>query len=342
MLPVCISYRLTPVFHHDSPYDACSPQFNRGTRTAPVRAFDRSVDPVTKALLESHQQREGGMPDAEDPSREQLHELSEISANQDDMGISGYADPNTAQGELMGTGTEPWQEFLNSSPYQQKSTTPSPLSQPQEFGDMESILRGGRRRADNASSRNEGLDAPSETYDIMSVSRKDNPAIGRSKSLMGRLRRLKLDPVEASMPESTARSTAVGSRRENQIRHVPQAAAPLSSSIAPTTVTLPTDSAGASAGQTGPGVFPLQPEATPATSQRAMAPTFTPPRASDAPPPLPPKVSVQQESSAAMQQRSSMGERRASDSREKQNEMPSRGGGLFRRFTTQHRRPSRG
>ena len=282
------------------------------------------------------------MPDAEDPSREQLHELSEISANQDDMGISGYADPNTAQGELMGTGTEPWQEFLNSSPYQQKSTTPSPLSQPQEFGDMESILRGGRRRADNASSRNEGLDAPSETYDIMSVSRKDNAAIGRSKSLMGRLRRLKLDPVEASMPESTARSTAVGSRRENQIRHVPQAAAPLSSSIAPTTVTLPTDSAGASAGQTGPGVFPLQPEATAATSQRAMAPTFTPPRASDAPPPLPPKVSVQQESSAAMQQRSSMGERRASDSREKQNEMPSRGGGLFRRFTTQHRRPSRG
>ncbi|PWN46714.1 hypothetical protein IE53DRAFT_407821 [Violaceomyces palustris] len=34
------------MFHHDSPYDACSPHNNRGKR-APVMAFDPNVDPMT-------------------------------------------------------------------------------------------------------------------------------------------------------------------------------------------------------------------------------------------------------------------------------------------------------
>ncbi|UZJ55908.1 hypothetical protein CBS101457_005228 [Exobasidium rhododendri] len=35
------------IFHHDSPYDACSPHSNRNTRRAPVMAFDPTIDPMT-------------------------------------------------------------------------------------------------------------------------------------------------------------------------------------------------------------------------------------------------------------------------------------------------------
>ncbi|EPQ27458.1 uncharacterized protein PFL1_04996 [Pseudozyma flocculosa PF-1] len=34
------------MFHHDSPYDACTPHMNRGKR-APVKAFDPNIDPMT-------------------------------------------------------------------------------------------------------------------------------------------------------------------------------------------------------------------------------------------------------------------------------------------------------
>jgi hypothetical protein len=40
-------YRLSIVFHHDSPYDACSPHSNRNSRRAPVMAFDHTIDPMT-------------------------------------------------------------------------------------------------------------------------------------------------------------------------------------------------------------------------------------------------------------------------------------------------------
>lgn len=36
-----------PVFHHDSPYDACSPHRNRHSKRAPVMAFDPTIDPMT-------------------------------------------------------------------------------------------------------------------------------------------------------------------------------------------------------------------------------------------------------------------------------------------------------
>ncbi|PWN42289.1 hypothetical protein IE81DRAFT_137073 [Ceraceosorus guamensis] len=35
------------LFHHDSPYDACTPHANRHARRAPVGAFDPNIDPVT-------------------------------------------------------------------------------------------------------------------------------------------------------------------------------------------------------------------------------------------------------------------------------------------------------
>jgi hypothetical protein len=43
----CLLTRCSAVFHHDSPYDACSPHANRNMRRAPVGAFDASIDPMT-------------------------------------------------------------------------------------------------------------------------------------------------------------------------------------------------------------------------------------------------------------------------------------------------------
>ncbi|CAO1632597.1 unnamed protein product [Parajaminaea phylloscopi] len=39
------------MFHHDSPYDACSPHANRSSRKAPVKAFDPNTDPMTGLSL---------------------------------------------------------------------------------------------------------------------------------------------------------------------------------------------------------------------------------------------------------------------------------------------------
>lgn len=41
------SHARHPVFHHDSPYDACTPHANRSSKKAPVRAFDPNIDPMT-------------------------------------------------------------------------------------------------------------------------------------------------------------------------------------------------------------------------------------------------------------------------------------------------------
>lgn len=332
-------YWLTTVFHHDSPYDACSPQFNRGTRTAPVRAFDRSVDPLTKALLESHQQRQDAMPGTEDSSREQLHELSELSANQEDVLGS---DPNayTAEGELMGAGTEPWQEFHNSSPYQRKVPSASSSNEPREFGDMETILRGGRRRAQHANSRAETMDLSRGEDDMTAYRRDTGPELGRSKSLLGRFRRLKMNPEEAAKPDVSGRPFLAGPHTEGQITSLPQAQASLSSSTAPTTRTLPMDSAGTSAGQATPGVLPLQPEATPTISRRNTTAATTSRRALNAPPPPPPKESVVQETAGIPPPGPSVAEGAAGENRTKEADLPSRGSGLLRRFTLQRRRPA--
>lgn len=45
-LPAFFWHSLITVFHHDSPYDACTPHMNKGKR-APVGAFDPSIDPMT-------------------------------------------------------------------------------------------------------------------------------------------------------------------------------------------------------------------------------------------------------------------------------------------------------
>lgn len=45
------------MFHHDSPYDACSPHANRSSKKAPVKAFDPNTDPMTGLSLNSSSSR---------------------------------------------------------------------------------------------------------------------------------------------------------------------------------------------------------------------------------------------------------------------------------------------
>ncbi|WFD26725.1 hypothetical protein MNAN1_001710 [Malassezia nana] len=321
------------LFHHDSPYDACSPQFNRGTRTAPVRAFDRSVDPVTKALLETHQQRESSVGN-EDDSREHFHELSELSAHQDGAElVNDYVQPTTAQGELMGTTAEPWQEFHNTSPYRRDVATRSASKEPQ-FDDMEAILLGGRRRTPTTDARRDASPHPTDELEGSNrlASKESGAGLGRSKSLLGRFRRLKVNPEQAARADDAAQPPAPHALTRSQTSQAPQAAAPLYSSKVPTTYALPMNTAGASAGQMGPSMSLHQPE-----SAYTLSGNDAPRSSLPLPPPLPPKERGM-DVAAAPVSRPSQSDRGAAYAQPASSEPPSRGMGLWRRLTLPRRR----
>lgn len=48
------------MFHHDSPYDACTPHANRSSKQAPVNAFDPTIDQFTGMSLKGGQRSAGG------------------------------------------------------------------------------------------------------------------------------------------------------------------------------------------------------------------------------------------------------------------------------------------
>lgn len=48
----------TTMFHHDSPYDACTPHANRSSKKAPVKAFDPNVDQLTGMSISQQQQHQ--------------------------------------------------------------------------------------------------------------------------------------------------------------------------------------------------------------------------------------------------------------------------------------------
>ena len=210
------------MFHHDSPYDACSPQFNRtDNNTAPINAFDRSVDPITNALLEHHKKREDGIQHqtpADDLDGQRTY------ANYDDpyavpqsMGYDGPTDADNPNSVFYGVTSEPWQEFSRpvkeqTSPTQQQNPKPET-----KFEDMETILRGGRRTQPDVSttSYKDPLDL-SSMQDHLDVKSSSNPerksprsksgTLSRSKSLLARFRRMRVDPdqsAESENPPST-------------------------------------------------------------------------------------------------------------------------------------------
>lgn len=214
-----ITYGLTDllVFHHDSPYDACSPQFNRvNNRTAPINAFDRTEDPITNALLAHHRLREDGQEHAtpvEAPNGES-YDSNDPYAVPQGMLYDGPTDADNPNSEFFGVRAEPWQEISNpvkSAHNAGRSNTISggPLSRPEKnFGDMEAILRGGRRADpetiyDNEASRpSMSQDAPeyfvSENQPSERKMSSKSGSISRSKSLLARFRRMRVDSDQAS------------------------------------------------------------------------------------------------------------------------------------------------
>lgn len=248
MVPVCIpSHILTNilVFHHDSPYDACSPQFNRkNNQSAPIRAFDRSVDPVTKALLESHKRREAGEFIAPTDPYDAVNNTTaypdrNFEASDEGIGYDAPTDADNPNGEYFGVVSEPWQEFSNQHQKSAQKSNPSYFDESDhKVADMETILRGGRRADPDTSMKENTTVSFSEDVDEEPVTpRKHSQSVGRSKSILGRLRRLRGES-EGDTSEHLLRDTRQRSRGSSKDlgRTQPQASAVPNE--APTTYTL--------------------------------------------------------------------------------------------------------
>lgn len=77
------------LFHHDSPYDACSPHRNHNSRRAPVNAFDPNVDPMTG--LPIGQPRNGSASGSNKPGLSPLAQatMRKMSDSAGDVGSNG-------------------------------------------------------------------------------------------------------------------------------------------------------------------------------------------------------------------------------------------------------------
>lgn len=178
------------VFHHDSPYDACSPHRNINQRAAPVRAFDARVDPVTGQLLERHraeQEVEGG----EDAARSLRAPADPRRHYADEEG-----EPDPQNTDYWGMPTEPWQEMQETRPPPAVRPGHSRQSSASSGVDMETILSGGRRKQGGTQSwLPEDAPAASTALGGARAGGSDSK-VQRSTSFMGKLRRLRLDPDE--------------------------------------------------------------------------------------------------------------------------------------------------
>lgn len=74
------------VFHHDSPYDACSPHSNRNARKAPVKAFNEMADP---AELDSSRSNGSTRPGLSPLAAATMRKMSESAADVQDNGKAG-------------------------------------------------------------------------------------------------------------------------------------------------------------------------------------------------------------------------------------------------------------
>ena len=187
----CDRAKLTvAVFHHDSPYDACSPHRNINQRAAPVRAFDARVDPATVQLLERHraEQEVGGGEDAARSLR------APADARRHYADEEGEPDPQNT--DYWGMPTEPWQEMQESRPAPVVHPGHSRQSSASSGVDMETILSGGRHKQGGTQSWLPE-DAPAANTALGGARAGDSDSkVQRSTSFMGKLRRLRLDPDE--------------------------------------------------------------------------------------------------------------------------------------------------
>lgn len=95
------------LFHHDSPYDACSPHRNHNSRRAPVNAFDPNVDPMTG--LPIGQPRNGGASGSNKPGLSPLAQATmrkmndskgDVESNGKDSRVLSGRGNSAASGQL--------------------------------------------------------------------------------------------------------------------------------------------------------------------------------------------------------------------------------------------------
>lgn len=214
------------VFHHDSPYDACSPRSNlTNNRAAPIRAFDASVDPVTNQLLNSHQrggrtvepasaQYRGHRAQASAPAEPYNH--SAALASSTSIGLESHSEAANPNAEFFGVAAEPWQDFATPShgdrrAYRDNETPSGRTSRSSTFADMETYLRGNTRPnpsvppKENRATRFEDVVYKDEEPQEYTPRKSRGAPTQRSKSLIGRLRRLRVEPDEADRPDDELR-----------------------------------------------------------------------------------------------------------------------------------------
>ncbi|WFD00625.1 hypothetical protein MYAM1_003376 [Malassezia yamatoensis] len=219
------------LFHHDSPYDACSPHVNQeSNRKAPIRAFDPSVDPVTNQMFQSHQ-RGGRTADILTTEQYRTHKGATDSSrapfqnrdafdSQSSIGFDSPSDAANPNAELFGVATEPWQEFANSTSHGRRNHPEDPpsgrSSRSSSFADMETYLRGNSRSTAGSnpagaakppsSSRANEVTFDEEPISSAAITRKSTlrsaSGTSRSKSLLDRFRRLKVEPDEVNTGSS--------------------------------------------------------------------------------------------------------------------------------------------
>lgn len=103
------------LFHHDSPYDACSPHNNRNSKKAPVMAFDPNIDPMTGAPI-----NRGGASNARAGNRPGLSPLAAATRRKMN-GNAGELDDGKDAGLNSRTTTS------SSNPNRRSQTAPLPL-----------------------------------------------------------------------------------------------------------------------------------------------------------------------------------------------------------------------
>lgn len=212
------------MFHHDSPYDACSPHSNQqSNRRAPIRAFDPSVDPVTNQMLTSHQRGDRTVEPVRDEYRGHRSQGTArapfqhrtAADSEGSFGVEPQYDDANPNAEFFGVAAEPWQDFATPAHVHRRTfadeSSSGRTSRSSTFADMETYLRGSSRpnpsgaAKEPTSSRATEVTFDEEPPPSAAVARKGTLRSGggasRSKSLIGRLRRLRLDPDEADASE---------------------------------------------------------------------------------------------------------------------------------------------
>ncbi|KAI3623301.1 hypothetical protein CBS14141_004084 [Malassezia furfur] len=251
------------LFHHDSPYDACSPHVNQtSNRKAPIRAFGSSADPVTNQMLQSHQ-RGGRTIEPGSDDRYRGHRASGAGGagpfqnraaadSQSSIGLEPQYDDANPNAEFFGVAAEPWQDFATPSQANARAYAedqPSGRSsRSSTFADMETYLRG-TPRGNSTPAAGAAQDATASRANEHAARRGREPLQEPAR----RFRRLRVEPDEV---EAAADEPAAAPLRRHRT-YTPQAAAaapapapPVAADPAPTTTYLASPRADADPGAT--------------------------------------------------------------------------------------------